>query len=112
MSYPQQGITSRIMISIQTKLVKQQLLTFLFDQLDGAKDYIEGGNSLVKSVDSKEEYYDMINTPLMDDMINTPVMDDMINTPVVEDMINTPVMDDMINTPVMDDIQEGPKNDV
>jgi len=110
-----------------------------FDQLDGAKDYIEDGNNLVKSADNKEEYYDMINTPLMDDMINTPVMDDMINTPVVEDMINNPIMDDMINTPVMDDmintpvmddmmntpvmedmidipemedIQEGPKNDL
>jgi len=95
-----------------------------FDQLDGAKDYIEGGNSQVKSADNKEEYYvmdDMINTPVVEDMINTPIMDDMINTPVMDDMINTPVMDDMMNTPVMEDmidipemedIQEGPKNDL
>merc|ERR1712133_95255 len=91
-----------------------------FDQLDGAKDYIEDGNNLVKSAD-KEEYYDMINTPVMDDMINTPVVEDMINNPIMDDMINTPVMDDMINTPVMEDmidipemedIQEGPKNDL
>merc|ERR1712133_342773 len=74
-----------------------------FDQLDGAKDYIEDGNNLVKSADNKEEYEDMINNPIMDDMINTPVMDD---------MMNTPVMEDMIDIPEMEDIQEGSKNDL
>merc|ERR1712223_1953652 len=81
-----------------------------FSQLDGSKRNVEdpANDDEVSSNRNKEEYYDMINTPIMDDMINTPVMDDMIDTQEMADMLNGPtqVIEDVLNAPtqVIDDI--------